>query len=62
MAAEEPIPVYTNLNDLYGSLGTSLNHAEKWNNIAEEFQRRFGRQPAYIARAPGRVKYDLASL
>ncbi|KAE9398900.1 galactokinase gal [Gymnopus androsaceus JB14] len=57
MAAEEPIPVYTNLNDLYGSLGTSLNHAEKWNNIAEEFQRRFGRQPAYIARAPGRVKY-----
>ncbi|KAJ3806723.1 ribosomal protein S5 domain 2-type protein [Lentinula aff. lateritia] len=55
MAAEQPIPVYTNLSDLYGSLGTSLNHAEKWNNIAEEFQRRFGRKPAYISRAPGRV-------
>ncbi|KAF9065537.1 ribosomal protein S5 domain 2-type protein [Rhodocollybia butyracea] len=55
MAAEQPIPVYTNLNDLYGSLGTSLNHAEKWNTVAEEFQRRFGRKPAYIARAPGRV-------
>ncbi|KAJ3883535.1 ribosomal protein S5 domain 2-type protein [Lentinula edodes] len=55
MAAEQPIPVYTNLSDLYGSLGTSLNHAEKWNSIAEEFQRRFGRKPAYIARAPGRV-------
>ncbi|KAJ3867930.1 galactokinase gal [Lentinula novae-zelandiae] len=54
MAAEQPIPVYTNLSDLYGSLGTSLNHAEKWNSIAEEFQRRFGRKPAYIARAPGR--------
>ncbi|KAF5371541.1 hypothetical protein D9757_010377 [Collybiopsis confluens] len=55
MSASEPIPVYTNLTDLYGSLGTSLNHAEKWNNVAEEFQRRFGRKPAYIARAPGRV-------
>ncbi|KAJ3724559.1 galactokinase gal [Lentinula raphanica] len=55
MAAEQPIPVYTNLSDLYGSLGTSLNHAEKWNSVAEEFQRRFGRTPAYIARAPGRV-------
>ncbi|KAJ4467943.1 galactokinase gal [Lentinula edodes] len=55
MAAEQPIPVYTNLSDLYGSLGTSVNHAEKWNSIAEEFQRRFGRKPAYIARAPGRV-------
>ncbi|KAJ3766113.1 Galactokinase [Lentinula raphanica] len=55
MAAEQPIPVYTNLSDLYGSLGTSLNHAEKWNSVAEEFQRRFGRTSAYIARAPGRV-------
>ncbi|KAJ4483360.1 Galactokinase [Lentinula aciculospora] len=55
MAAEQPIPVYTNLTDLYGSLGTSLNHADKWNKIAEEFQRRFGQKPAYIARAPGRV-------
>ncbi|KAJ3735757.1 GHMP kinase [Lentinula guzmanii] len=55
MAAEQPIPVYTNLTDLYGSLGTSLNHAEKWNSVAEEFQQRFGRKPAFIARAPGRV-------
>ncbi|KIK54012.1 hypothetical protein GYMLUDRAFT_249907 [Collybiopsis luxurians FD-317 M1] len=55
MSASEPIPVYTSLTDLYGSLGTSLNHAERWNNIAEEFQRQFGRKPAYIARAPGRV-------
>ncbi|KAF8646191.1 hypothetical protein AX16_007335 [Volvariella volvacea WC 439] len=55
MAAEQPIPVYTNLTDLYGSLGTSLNHALRWNNLVEEFERRFGRKPAYIARAPGRV-------
>jgi len=56
MAAEQPIPVYTNLKDLYGSLGDSVDHAVRWNNLAEEFQKRFGRKPAYIARAPGRVK------
>ncbi|KAF9463944.1 galactokinase gal [Collybia nuda] len=55
MAAEQPIPIYTNLTDLYANLGTSLNHAVRWNNLAEEFKRRFGRKPAYIARAPGRV-------
>ncbi|KAJ7157613.1 Galactokinase [Mycena crocata] len=55
MSAQEGIPVYTNLSDLYGSLGTSLNHAERWNNLAEEFETRFGKKPAYIVRAPGRV-------
>ncbi|RDB29227.1 Galactokinase [Hypsizygus marmoreus] len=55
MAAEQPIPLYTNLTELYGNLGTSLNHALRWNDLAEEFQKRFGRKPAYIARAPGRV-------
>ncbi|TFK36667.1 Galactokinase [Crucibulum laeve] len=55
MAAEEHIPVYTTLQDLYGGLGTSLDHALRWNNLAEEFEKRFGREPAYIARAPGRV-------
>ncbi|KAG5634847.1 hypothetical protein H0H81_000524, partial [Sphagnurus paluster] len=55
MAAERPVPVYTNLKDLYQNLGTSLNHAVRWNNLAQEFEKRFGRKPAYIARAPGRV-------
>ncbi|KAF8072214.1 ribosomal protein S5 domain 2-type protein [Lyophyllum atratum] len=55
MAAERPIPVYRDLTALYDNLGTSLNHAVRWNNLAEEFQKRFGRKPAYIARAPGRV-------
>lgn len=56
MSAQEAIPVYTNLKDLYANLGTSLNHAERWNNLAEEFEARFGKKPKYIARAPGRVK------
>ncbi|KAL4261070.1 Galactokinase [Pleurotus pulmonarius] len=55
MAAEQSIPIYTNLNELYQNLGTTLNHAERWNYLAEEFVQRFGRKPAYIARAPGRV-------
>ncbi|KAF7374322.1 Galactokinase gal [Mycena sanguinolenta] len=55
MSAQEAISVYTNLTDLYSSLGTSLNHAERWDNLAEEFEKRFGKKPTYIARAPGRV-------
>lgn len=56
MAAQEPIPIFTNLTDLYANLGTSLDHVARWNNLAEEFEKRFGRKPLYIARAPGRVK------
>ncbi|EIW84610.1 galactokinase gal [Coniophora puteana RWD-64-598 SS2] len=55
MAASLPIPVFTNLEDLYQNLGTSLNHAERWDNLSKEFKARFGRAPAYIARAPGRL-------
>jgi Galactokinase galactose-binding signature len=57
MIAEQSIPVYTTLADVFGSLTTSLEHVTRWNNLAEEFEKRFGRKPAYIARAPGRVKY-----
>ena len=56
MASEQPIPVYSNLTDVYTSLGESLNHAVRWNDLTEEFEKRFGRKPAFITRAPGRVK------
>ncbi|KIK97469.1 hypothetical protein PAXRUDRAFT_824902 [Paxillus rubicundulus Ve08.2h10] len=55
MAASLPIHVYTNLEDVYQNLGTSLKHAERWDNLARTFKARFGRTPAYITRAPGRV-------
>lgn len=55
--ADASIPVYTNLEDLYANLGTSLDHVQRWNHLAEEFEQRFGNKPQYIARAPGRVKY-----
>ncbi|KAJ2917351.1 hypothetical protein MD484_g3076, partial [Candolleomyces efflorescens] len=55
MIAHQDIPVYTNLNDVFGSLGASLQNIERWNGLAEEFERRYGTKPSYIARAPGRV-------
>ncbi|KAJ7195614.1 Galactokinase [Mycena pura] len=55
MVAQEAIPVHTNLTQVYGSSGTVLKNADRWHNLAEEFKKRFGRTPAYIARAPGRV-------
>ena len=56
MVERKPVPVFTTLTDVFGSTEASLPHAERWNNLAVEFERRFGRKPAYIARAPGRVK------
>ncbi|KAF8150116.1 galactokinase gal [Crassisporium funariophilum] len=55
MIAGQRIPVHTTLSDVFGSLEASLPHAVRWNNLAEQFEKRFGRKPAYIARAPGRV-------
>ncbi|KAF9260133.1 galactokinase gal [Marasmius fiardii PR-910] len=55
MSAQQPVPIYTNLNELYGELGTTLNHAQRWNELAEDFQKKFGKKPAYIVRAPGRL-------
>ncbi|THH12665.1 hypothetical protein EW146_g7483 [Bondarzewia mesenterica] len=55
MAAQLPIPVYTSLEQLYNDLGTATDHAARWNGLVKEFENRFGREPSYIARAPGRV-------
>lgn len=55
MSSDDPIPIYTTLSTLYNSLGTSLNHAERWSTLSAEFLHRFGRKPEWISRAPGRV-------
>ncbi|EPQ52469.1 Galactokinase [Gloeophyllum trabeum ATCC 11539] len=55
MAASLPIPVFNTLEEAYSSLGSALDHAPRWDNLAVEFESRFGRKPAFIARAPGRV-------
>ncbi|KAG9314775.1 GHMP kinase [Chiua virens] len=53
MAATLPIPVYTDLEQVYQNLGTSLKHAERWDNLAKEFEAKFGRS-ASIHRACAR--------
>ncbi|KAK7053464.1 galactokinase [Paramarasmius palmivorus] len=55
MSATELIPIYTSLNDVFQNLGTTLNHSKRWNDLAEDFVKKFGRKPEWIVRAPGRV-------
>ncbi|KAH9921854.1 ribosomal protein S5 domain 2-type protein, partial [Fomitopsis serialis] len=55
MAAQLPIPVFTSLTDVLGDLQTASAQATRWNDVVDEFEKRFGKKPAYIARAPGRV-------
>jgi hypothetical protein len=57
MIAQELVPLYKTLADVFGSLEASLPHEQRWKELAQEFELRFGRKPTYIARAPGRVKY-----
>jgi galactokinase/N-acetylgalactosamine kinase len=54
--AKQNIPLYTTLTEVFGSLEAFLPHAKRWNDLAEEFEKRFEKKPAYIVRAPGRVK------
>ncbi|KAI0950666.1 hypothetical protein AcW1_007917 [Taiwanofungus camphoratus] len=55
MAAQLPIPIYTSLNDVHTDVETAAVQSVRWNALTDEFERRFGRKPAFIARAPGRV-------
>lgn len=54
-AADAPIPIFTTLKEVYGSLATAAKHAERWDELVREFETKFGHKPTYVARAPGRV-------
>ncbi|KAG2347850.1 Galactokinase [Suillus weaverae] len=63
-AADAPIPIFTTLKEVYGSLATAAKHAsffalvlgrERWDELVREFHAKFGHKPTYVARAPGRV-------
>jgi galactokinase len=54
-AADAPIPIFTTLKDVYGSLATAAKHAKRWDELVREFEIKFGHKPTYVARAPGRV-------
>ncbi|KAI9061167.1 ribosomal protein S5 domain 2-like protein, partial [Trametes sanguinea] len=55
MAAELPIPVFSSLDQAFPDLETAAAQGVRFNAVVEEYQKRFGHKPSYIARAPGRV-------
>ncbi|KAI0760990.1 galactokinase gal [Trametes elegans] len=55
MAAELPIPVFASLDKALTDLETAAAQAVRYNDVAQEYEKRFGHKPSYIARAPGRV-------
>ncbi|KAG2756799.1 Galactokinase [Suillus brevipes Sb2] len=54
-AADAPIPIFTTLKEVYGTLPTAAKHAERWDKLVREFEIKFGHKPTHVARAPGRV-------
>ncbi|KIK39771.1 hypothetical protein CY34DRAFT_807886 [Suillus luteus UH-Slu-Lm8-n1] len=54
-AADAQIPIFTTLKEVYGSLPTAAKQAKRWDDLAREFEIKFGHKPTHVARAPGRV-------
>ncbi|KAF8591162.1 galactokinase gal [Ramaria rubella] len=55
MAASLPVPVLHTLQEVHSDLNTATQQSVRWDHLASEFERFFGRRPTHIARAPGRV-------
>ncbi|TBU25011.1 Galactokinase [Dichomitus squalens] len=55
MAAQLPIPVFTSLDQAFPDLQTAAVQGVRYKEVVEEYEKRFGHKPTYIARAPGRV-------
>ncbi|KAG8812554.1 galactokinase [Serendipita sp. 399] len=50
-----PVTVHTTVSDLTENIGDALAIAHNWNQLAEQFQERYGKPPTHVVRAPGRV-------
>ncbi|PIL35341.1 hypothetical protein GSI_02066 [Ganoderma sinense ZZ0214-1] len=55
MAAQLPVPVFTSLDQAIPDIQTAAVQAVRYSQLVEEYEKRFGHKPTYIARAPGRV-------
>jgi len=53
--ASASIPIFTSLDQIHPDPKTILAQGVRWNHLIEEFDKRFGRKPTHICRAPGRV-------
>lgn len=50
----DPIPMVGELADIYAQQRL-LKEGSRWDHLRSQFKNRFGHEPDYIARAPGRV-------
>ncbi|WVF71975.1 hypothetical protein IAT40_006785 [Kwoniella sp. CBS 6097] len=55
MAANAPIPTWTELSDIYPSSSAIRRESSRWSNLVSNFESTYGSKPTYIVRAPGRV-------
>ncbi|KAH8112723.1 galactokinase gal [Phellopilus nigrolimitatus] len=55
MAAAVQVPVFTTLDKIFPDAQILLQQGARYAHLAQEFEARFGKKPAYIVRAPGRV-------
>ncbi|ODN98441.1 galactokinase [Cryptococcus wingfieldii CBS 7118] len=55
MSAQVPIPVFNSIEDIYPSDSAVVRERQRWTSLKNKFGEKFGGQPVYIVRAPGRV-------
>ncbi|KIO34348.1 hypothetical protein M407DRAFT_127681 [Tulasnella calospora MUT 4182] len=53
--ADQPIRVHSTSGDFHPEFKENVQQGARWNQLIEEFGKRFGKSPTHIARAPGRV-------
>lgn len=49
-----PLPIATSLDEVY-TPGSLLHQGERWDQLAQTFEKEYGVKPQKVARAPGRV-------
>ncbi|PAV16304.1 galactokinase gal [Pyrrhoderma noxium] len=54
-ATSAQVPLYTSLDQIFPDTKTLLTQGARYNALAEEFEKHFGKKPTHIVRAPGRV-------
>lgn len=51
---EEAVPILNSMNSLYPEANLA-SQKERWRDLLNHFEEKYGRKPAFVARSPGRV-------
>ncbi|CAD6898794.1 unnamed protein product, partial [Tilletia laevis] len=51
----DAVPAVKTLAEIYPSSAALAEQGVRWDNLATRFEEIYGRKPAFVARAPGRV-------